>query len=38
VQVENLFDERHIANNPGTSAPELETPFTAMVGIRLRMN
>ncbi|MEI9997505.1 MAG: TonB-dependent receptor [Rhizomicrobium sp.] len=38
LQIENLFDERHIANNAGTSAPELETPFTVLAGIRLKMN
>jgi outer membrane cobalamin receptor len=38
VQIENLFGEQHIADNAGTSAPQLETPFTAMVGLRVRFN
>jgi outer membrane receptor protein involved in Fe transport len=38
LQVENLFDERHIAANAGTSAPELETPLTILVGLRVRTN
>jgi hypothetical protein len=37
VQIENLFDERHIVNNTGVSAPELETPFTLLIGVRLQM-
>ena len=36
VQIQNLFNERNVADNPGTSAPQLETPFTAMVGLRAR--
>ena len=38
VQVENLLDERHVAANPGTSAPELETPMTILIGIRATTN
>jgi outer membrane cobalamin receptor len=34
VQVQNLLDERNIADNAGTSAPQLETPRTIMVGVR----
>ena len=34
VQVQNLLGERHIADNAGTSAPQLETPRTIMAGIR----
>jgi outer membrane receptor protein involved in Fe transport len=38
VQIENLLDERHIASNAGTSAPELETPFTVLVGLRVKVD
>jgi outer membrane receptor protein involved in Fe transport len=34
VQVQNLLGERHIIDNAGTSAPQLETPFSAMAGVR----
>lgn len=34
VSIQNLFNERNVASNAGTSAPELETPLTALVGVR----
>jgi len=36
VQIQNLFDEHHIADNSGSSAPQIETPMTAMVGLRVK--
>lgn len=37
VEIENLFDRRYIGTNDGFSAPLRGTPFTAMAGMRLRL-
>ena len=38
VQIQNLFGEQHIADNAGNSSPQLETPFTVLVGLRVKFN
>ena len=34
VQIENLFDERYIADNSGFELPRIGTPFSALAGLR----
>jgi outer membrane receptor protein involved in Fe transport len=34
VQIENLFDQRYIADNSGFEPPRLGTPFSAFIGMR----
>jgi len=36
VQIQNLFGEQHIADDAASAAPQLETPFTVLVGLRVK--
>jgi outer membrane receptor protein involved in Fe transport len=38
VQIENLFDRRYIGTNDGFTAPLYGKPFTAMGGVRLKLD
>ena len=38
VQIENLLDRRYIGTNDGFTAPLYGRPFTAIVGIRLKLH
>ena len=38
VQIENLFDRRYIGTNDGFTAPLYGKPFTAMAGVRLKLD
>jgi outer membrane receptor for monomeric catechols len=37
VNIENLFNEHYIANNSGFNPPLRGTPFTAIVGAKVRL-
>jgi outer membrane receptor protein involved in Fe transport len=36
VEIDNLFDERYVADNSGFNPPLLGTPLTAFIGVRAR--
>ena len=36
ASIENLFNRQYIAQNSGNATPSLGTPFTAVVGVRIR--